>query len=100
MDSSKTTFSPSTKSPEREINEHWVSVIFSAYTPIASDVSPTNFSPIKQSVIFAAGPVNEANVDLGADASDVSTDSNTPRISIISPQFNEISLSWTLLPYG
>ena len=84
-DSSKTTFSPSTNSPERVIYAHCESLVFSAYMPIASDVSPTNLSPTIQSVIFAAGPLNDANVALGADASAVSTDSNTPWISIISP---------------
>ena len=53
-----------------------------------------------KSEVVKLGVFNEFNVAVGAEGFEVSVDSNTPWISIISEVFREISSSWTLVPYG
>ena len=54
---------------------------------------PVIFSPTIKSEVFPVGPVNDEKVSVGADASDVLTDSKTPSTFIKSATFRDISKS-------
>jgi len=60
---------------------------------------PTNFSPTKRSPVFAVGLLIELKVNTGKIGALTLVDSKTPYTFITSGVFNEISLSWTLVPY-
>ena len=76
------------------------SEILSAQIATAPVVLPVIFSPIIISEVFPVDPVIEERTKVGADGSEVSTDSYTAWIAITSGVFKEILSSWTLVPYG
>ena len=71
---------------------------FSTTNPTALLANPVIFSPIIKSELFPLGPSYAVKVKAGRSGSPASFDSMTASNSIASATFNEIFLSWTLVP--
>ena len=76
------------------------SSILSATIATALLVWPTSSSPIINPLVVVDSVTIEDRVARGAEAAEVSDDSNIPWTDITSGTFNEIILSSTLVPYG
>ena len=75
-----------------------ISLFLVKYTPTAPLDWPTNLSPIIKSLVFELGPSIDPIFKLGDSASFKSFDSKIPNIFTTSGTFNDIILSWTLVP--
>ena len=101
FDSKNVTLSSSFKSISfKGTKDFCVSLILSAYIPIAPVVFPRTFSPIIMSVVLPAALFMDDKVIFGAEASLVLVDSNIPNTFRTSGVFNDIFLSCTRVPKG
>ena len=78
----------------------WELVNFSTTIPIVLPFWLKISSPIIKSEVVPVAPLMEERTIKGADGFDVFEDSKIPWISMMSGKFNEIFLSWTLVPYA
>ena len=101
FDSSNIILSLSLNSPSFKATKLiWVSDNISVRTATVLDWDPVIFSPIIKSDAFPVWLSRDVIVNLGADASLVSNDSNTPRILIRSGVLIDIFLSCARVPNG